>query len=74
MCVPPRSDRERGAEVAAIKYDHQLRMLSALTKKFRETYQELSERDAANLARQRMERLGSGWRDLFDLEEGLSSS
>ena len=43
--------------MAAIKYDHQLRMLSALTKKFRETYQELSERDAANLARQRMERL-----------------
>jgi hypothetical protein len=54
--------------MADIKHYHQSRMLPALAKKIWEAHPHLSEADAANRARTRMKRMGSGSRDLFDLD------
>jgi hypothetical protein len=53
---------------------HQLRMLCALRDKIWDADKNLSREAAMILARERITRLGSGPRGLFDLEEGLSSS
>jgi hypothetical protein len=53
---------------------HQLRILCALRDKIWDADKSLTREQAMILARERMTRLGSGSRDLFDLEEGLSSS
>ena len=53
---------------------HQVRILCALRDKIWKNDKNLSREAAMILARERMTRLGSGSRGLFDLEEGLSSS
>lgn len=53
---------------------HQVRILCALRDKIWDADRSLTRERAMILARERMTRLGSGSRDLFDLGEGLSSS
>ncbi len=64
--VPPGSRPVRGRE-EAMQY-HQLRILCALRDKIAENDKSLTGHQAKDRARARMTRLGSGSRELFDLE------
>src|ERR1700687_107394 len=64
--VPPGSRPVRGRE-EAMQY-HQLRILCALRDKIAENDKSLTGHQAMDRARARMTRLGSGSRELFDLE------